>query len=401
MDFLKSFLLKNEISNEKLRVKIKTAIFAAVTAAIFFTVLFGAVYFLGFNMFRNRGIESQAEMARILAAAVDSSIEKESDLLKLNANNQIVIDSLKTENLKYRGMSEKEIQLYLVEMNKKWGQSAKESSLASDYLENKLSHRLSELKLKGKKLIALTVADKFGGLVGATTKPEKFYDYDQDWWLSSYAKGRGKPYIGNVEFDEASNLWCLPFAAAVEDENGVVIGVYKALISLEVFFKPLLNFKIGDTGRTALVDDRAYLIYHNESTPFTNKYCEYEELQKTLQNRDKWGIIESAYLNRGKSLVAFSELSHPALSAKRTQWYVFVERDLSEIFAPLDKFILLAILFGMAIILTLVTFVFICSGQEHLCYSMFHLDKGTTVTKTEDKNYHQVETKAQRLTEKK
>ncbi len=189
MDFITKFFLKHEISNKQLRVKLKSTIFASVTATIFFTSLFTVIYFLGFNLFRDKGVESQKEIARVLASAIDSTIEKEAEQVKLNANSQFVIDALKENNLKYRVMGERGIQRYLMDMNKRWIEVSDDGPFLKDYLENKLSHRLSGLKIEEKKLVSVTIADKFGGLVGSTTRPSKFYSFDQDWWLSAYAQG--------------------------------------------------------------------------------------------------------------------------------------------------------------------------------------------------------------------
>ena len=391
MNFIEKILLKFEISQTRLRVKLKTTIFASVAAAIFLISLFAIVYFIGFNMFRNRGVESQSEIARILASAVDEAINNEVELLRLNANSQFIIDNLKVENLKYRAKSEKDIQLYLVEMDKKWKEASGDDLFLKDYLGNKLSQRLSGLVNESKKIITVTIADRFGGLAGSTTREKRFYSFDRNWWLSSFAKGHGNFYIGDVEFDQANNLWCLPLAVPIEDELGAVIGAYRALISLDTFFKPLLNFKIGNTGRVSLVDDKAFLIYHKEALPFVYKYCEYAELQKTLQNSEKWGVLNSAYLNHGSSLVAYSEISHPSLMAKKIKWFVFVERNLGEIFAPLDKFIIVAILIGLGLIIMLALIVFIFSGRESLKYSMFQVDENSPAAKIENSNNYSIE----------
>ncbi len=400
MDFITKFFLKHEISNKQLRVKLKSTIFASVTATIFFTSLFTVIYFLGFNLFRDKGVESQKEMARVLASAIDSTIEKEAEQVKLNANSQFVIDALKQNNLKYRVMGEREIQRYLMDVDKRWIEAPDDHPLVKEYCGNKLSVQLKELKAGNEELINLTVANKFGGLAGSTTRTSGFYSFDKDWWLNSYAKGRGKPFVGNVEYDEQSNLWCLPFAVPIEDETGSVIGICKASISIDTFFQPLLNFKIGKTGDAVLVDDKAYLIYHYKATPFANKFCEYEEFQKTLLNSEKWGVLSSAYLHRSNKLVAYSEVSQPFLAAQGVNWFVFVERDLREIFAPLNKFIFVMVLIGIVLTIILALSVFILSAQESPG-SILQVIKETPAVKTEDEKSNRIEGKTERLSKDK
>ena len=398
MDIIKKFsLTKQEITQQKLRIKLKTTLFTSIAAVIFFASLIAIVYVLGFNMLRDKGIESQEEMARTLASSVVSTIEKQAELLKLSVNNQFVITALKENNLKYLTKGEKEIQRYLMDMDKRWIEAPDDHPLLKDHLENKLSLKLKELMGGKEELITILVADKFGALAGSTTRTTGFYSFDQDWWLNSYAKGRGKLFIGNVEYDEKSNLWCLPLAVPIEDETGSVIGICKASINLEIIFQPLANFKIGKTGNAILADDKAFLLYHYKASPFANKFCEYEDFQKILQNGDKWGILDSAYLNHGKTLVAYSEVASPLLSAKGINWFVFVERDLSEIFSPLYRLIFIIVLIGIALIIILALSVFILSGQEPPNYSMLQVIKETAEAKKEDKDYNPAEERAKRL----
>ncbi len=397
MDFIKKLLLaKQEITQKQLRLKLKTTLFVSIAAVTFFSTLIAIVYFLGLNVLRDKAIESQGEMARTLASAVDSTIEKQAELLKLNANTQVIIDALKESNLIYRTESEKETQRYLMDIDKRWIEAPDDHPLLKDYLENKLSLRLKALKTEDEKLVSLIVTDKFGGLAGSTARPSGFYSFDKNWWLNSNAKGRGKIFIGGVEYDEASNLWCLPFAVPIEDETGTVIGICKASISIDTFFQPLLNFKIGKTGNAVLADDKAYLVYHYKAMPFANKFCEYEEFQKILQNSDKWGVLSSAYLNHGKTLAAYSEV----VPTKGINWFVFVERDLKEIFAPLNKLIFVMVLIGIMLTIILALSVFILSAQESPG-SILQVIKETPAVKTEDEKSNRIEGKTERLSKDK
>jgi len=397
MDFIKKLLLtKQEITQKQLRLKLKTTLFVSIAAVIFFSSLIAIVYFLGFNVLRDKAIESQTEMARTLASAVDSTIEKQAEFLKLNANSQFVIDGLKQNNLKYRVMGEREIQRYLMDVDKRWIEAPEDHPIIKDYLENKLSLRLKALKAEDEKIVSLIVTDKFGGLAGSTDRPSGFYSFDKDWWLNSYARGRGKILIAGVEYDEANNLWCLPFAVPIEDETGSVTGIYKASISIDTFFQPLLNFKIGKTGDAVLVDDKAYLIYHRKASPFANKFCEYEEFQKTLLNSEKWGVLSSAYLHDNDKLAAYSEVSQPFSAAPGINWFVFVERDLKEIFAPLNKLIFVMVLIGIALTIILALSVFILSAQESPG-SILQVLKETPAAKRKDGKSNRIEGRVKRL----
>jgi hypothetical protein len=425
----KFFLARQEITRQKFRIKLKTALFTSIAAVIFLTTLIGIVYFLGFNLLRDKAVESQLEMARTLASSIGSGIEKQAEVLRLSANTQFIIDALKENNLKYSTRGEKEIQRYLMDMDKRWIEAPDDHPIIKEYLDNNLSLKLSEMKREHGELTGIVITDKFGGLAGSTTRPSGFYSFDKDWWLDSYAKGRGRIYLGGVEYDEKDNVWCLPFAIPVEDEAGAVIGVCKACVNIGVFFNPLAHFKVGRTGNAVLVDDKAFLLYHPKAPPFANKFCEYEEFQKTLQNGDKWGVLDSAYLNRGKMLTAYSEvnISYPSiyfysssnsydtslydglhntpqnnlLSSKKYNWFVFVDRDLREIFSPLYKLIFIMTAIGIALTIILGLSVFILSGQEPPSYSMLQVIKENAEVKAEDKDYGPLDERARRLPKEK
>ncbi|MBI3602514.1 MAG: cache domain-containing protein [Candidatus Omnitrophica bacterium] len=365
MDFLKNLLLaKQEINQRTLRLKLKITLFVSLAAVIFFCIFIVVTFYVGKTGLLDKAVESQSGMTQTLASAVSVAIEKQVELLKLNANSQFVIDAVKQNNLKYRVMGEKEIRRYLMDEDQRWIEAPDDHPLIKQYSENKLSAQLKAFKVENDEAVNLLVTDKFGGLVGFTSRTSGFYSFDKDWWLGSYADGRGKPFIGNVEYDEQSSLWAMPFAVPIEDETRAIIGIYKELIRINTFFKPLMNFRIGRTGDAVVVDDKAYLVYHPKAAPFANKYCEYEELQNTLQNAKKWGILNSAYLNHGKKLAAYAEINVTSLPALGVNWFVFVERDLSEIFMPLNKLIFMMILIGIALTIILALSVFILSAVE-------------------------------------
>jgi hypothetical protein len=378
MNIIKKFsLARQEITEKKLRAKLRTTLFTSITATIFFLSIIAIVYYLGSSLLKDKAVESQQEMARALASSVAASVTKEAEVLGLSVNVQMVVDAIKKSDLKYRNKGEKEIQRYLMDMDKRWIEAPEDHPILKDYIDNNLSLKLGEIQQVREELASIIITDRFGALVGATFRPSGFYSFDKDWWLGSYAKGHGKFYIGGVEYDEHNNLWCLPFSVPIDDENKSVIGVCRASVSLDTFFKPLADFNVGKTGDAVLVDDKAFLIYHQKAQPFANKFCEYEELQKTMRSSDKYGVLDSAYLNKGKKLVAYSEVANELLSIKDNNWFVFVERDLREIFMPLYRLIFLMVAIGTALIIILALAVFILSGQEPPNYSTLQVIKET------------------------
>lgn len=371
--------------------QLKLTLFTTSIILSFFICFIFLVYTLGTNVLRNVSIERNREMARILAASVDSVFEKEAELIKIKANSQFLVDGLKESNLKYRSMSEAEVRRYLLDMDKRWIEAPSDHPLLKEYLENKISLRLRQIKAEENKTASIMVSDKFGGLAGATSRPSGFYVSDRSWWKDSYADGEIKVFTGNVEYNEANNLWCLPFAVPIKDESGAgLLGIYKVMVDITIFFKPLYNFKIGATGSAALVDNKSYLLYQNNTEPFANKFCEYAELKKTIQNEDRWGVLSSVYLYQGETLAAYSKVEYP-FAGKGIDWFVFVNQSLKEIFSPLNKLIFQMVIHGSALISILALLIFIFNSQNLPVYSLVQAIKDTSAKKNEGKDFGNIE----------
>ncbi len=386
MEIFKKILIANpEVKKQKVSLKLKTALLLSISSFIFFFGFIFIVYIIGSHELRDINIENHREMARLIASSVDAIVAQQAELLKIEANSQFVIDAVKDNNLKYKSMNEGDVKRYLMDMDKRWIEAPREHPFLKEYLENKLSDGLKSIKRQEVKMPSIVVTDKYGGLIGATNRPSGFFSFNQDWWQAAYANGEGKTYAGNIEYDEAANAWYLPFVIPIKDESGAVIGIYKAGVGIDTFFAPLYNFKVGRTGKAVLVDDKAYLIYQYKTEPFTNKFCEYNELKAVLQNENKWGLLDSAYSYPGKTLVAYSEVDHPLLVARGLNWLVFVEQDLKEIFMPLNKLIFQMVLVAMVLIVILWLLIFILIGENSPGFSLLQIIKDSSSKKQTEK----------------
>ena len=395
---LKNILLDNKkLASQKLSLKLKITGLTCAAAFIFLAVLTSLVYMFGYNELKNIWVENNREAARILAASVSGVIDKQIDLVQNDANSSVLVDAAKAANAKYGAMGESEARRYLMDIDKRWIEAPGDHPLVREYLDSRTSVFLKELRKENDTIASLIATDKFGGFLGATYRPSGFYSLDKDWWTSANANGEGKSFAGGVEYDEAAKTWCLPIAVAIKGDSGSVAGIYRAAVDINLFFKPLQNFKVGRTGNAALVDDKAYLLYDRRTEPFANKFCEYKEMSDVLQNENKWGILSSAYAYSGKTLVAFSKVEHLSFNGHGNRWYIFVEQDLGEVMSPVNKLIFQMILIGIALLIILALIVFILSGQEIPNYSVLQVIKDSSAEKSEEKVSEEMKNQGRRL----
>ena len=337
----------------KIGVRLKVTVFICVVALLFIAIAIWAGYRYSFGSLGRTAGENYRHMAQLMANSVGESIDKELGLIKANAASDILINAVKESNSKYK-TDEKSIQRYLMDMDKKWIEAPDDHPLIKEYLENRSSLNLRSFKEEeGKKIETILVTDRFGGLVAASSRTSDFYQGGKDWWKDAFDAGAGKILARDIVFDESTGAWALPLAVPMRDESGKVIGIYRALINITTFFGPLENFRVGKTGNAALVDDKAYLVFYPNTKPFTNKFCEYSELQKVLQSEKRWGNVNTAYLHDKGALVSFAEVDHPLLLRKGIRWTVFVVQNAGEVFNPLGSFVFRMSIIGMILVVLL------------------------------------------------
>lgn len=142
--------------------------------------------------------------------------------------------------------------------------------------------------------------------------------------------------LGDIVFDDSSKKWNLTFLAPVRDESGKLLGIYKSAVDISTFFKALQDFKIGQTGNAAIVDDKSYLVFHPKSEPFINKFCSYQELRMLLDGKSGGLSMDTVYLHGRNTFVVFAEVEYPPLLKNGIKWYCVVSQDEKELLSPLN-----------------------------------------------------------------
>ena len=338
--------------------RIKIAVFASGALFVFLALFISLGYMYDFNMLRDTAGESRKEMARLMAENVSALIDKETALMNAVASDDMIYEAAKESNLKY-GPDEKAAAKYLEDMDKKWIESSEDHSLVRAYLDNKVSSRLRSIMAQEKKAVNILVTDRFGGLIGATAKTSDFCQSGKDWWRDAYNSGSGAMVAGNVVFEEKGDIWCVPFAVPVRDRSGEVVGIYRSLLDISLFFPPLENFRMGETARVALVDDKGYLVYQRDARPFANKFCGYEDLQRVSRDKKGWLVMAGVYSRAAKAFVAFSDVNNKLFTDRGIMWRLFVTQDAKEVFAPLNKLLVRILMIGIALIMLLASAAFI------------------------------------------
>lgn len=349
-------------------VKHRTGIRLKLTLVIFITTLIigilciGLGYFWGFNLIRNIVGNERVQIAELVTTSIVELIETEIKQISLFSTRRGLIEDAKEANLKYQAMDKDAIGRYLVDMDKKWIEAPDNSPLIKEYLESQASEDFRLLIKQRQEIAEVFITDKFGGLVASSGRTTDFYQADEKWWQDAFDNGRGKVAIEDIEFDESSGKLGLPIVIPIKDEKREVIGICKVIVDINIFFEPLVNFKIGKTGHTVLIDSKDNIIFHPGIKPFSAKFASKQDLERIAKSNTKWFVIKNPHIHKENIMVAFAEINLPVLKEQGIIWRVFIDASAKEVFAPLNMLIFQMLIIVGILIIVLIPTGFIVGG---------------------------------------
>jgi HAMP domain-containing protein len=124
-----------------------------------------------------------------------------------------------------------DVQKYISEKDNQWIASDDNITIfIQDLLNNKLSEKLSETieffeeKDNQPKYGEIFVTNKYGVVVGLTSRTSDYYQADEEWWQKAK---NDSLYVSEIEFDESSNVTSIDICVKIHNELNEFIGVIK------------------------------------------------------------------------------------------------------------------------------------------------------------------------------
>jgi signal transduction histidine kinase/DNA-binding response OmpR family regulator len=112
-------------------------------------------------------------------------------------------------------------------------------ALVEEMMGNPLSRDLSATLDKLSELSGYIVfgevflTNAFGANVALTHRTSDYRQEDEDWWQNAARDGL---HIGDVEFDESAQIYSIEICPRVDDEEGNMLGVLKAVMNIHDIF---------------------------------------------------------------------------------------------------------------------------------------------------------------------
>ena len=306
---------------------------------------------------------------------VDEAIYKkiEEFQLQVDSHNYEFQDLVKKSNQEFDVLgSEQEIYDYINEKDMEWIYTPQNetSLLMENLLDNNMSRMLNEIvefymeKHSYSMFGEIFVTNKYGVNIGQTGRTSDYYQADEEWWQN----GReDRLYIGDVNFDESSDIYSIDIVIGIDDENGDFIGVLKAVWNIEEIIRVLESSRLSETNNQYesmccfLLDGRGRLIYS------TKEFVFLENKSDMLSSFFEHNIEESTYFitsdinfGEGEKLVTHT-YSNDLINIWGLDWVLIIIYDTEAIFASIYNLWNTTIFFSIIIIAISLSFGYLIS----------------------------------------
>ena len=342
-----------DISERKYKTGIQRKAASTIFVSVFLimTIGIGLFYILRRDVLKKSIGREYVQLSQILGSYTNQALDAEIEDAKTYVTRPVWLDAVRKANSRYAGMGEKTVQEELLKKDSEWIDAPPDDPLIRDYLDNIVSRSINEIiKIRGG-ISEIFLTDKYGGVVAMSDKTSDYYQADESWWIEAYDGGKGRVFVGDIEFDESSSSWVIPIALPVRESDDTIIGVCKVSISIQRIFNHLVNFKIGKTGHAFLVNREGDIIYHYGIMSSPEKHNVDNKPERYLDEETGFFLLNRAHEHNAMMFVAFSRVHPPYLAEKGVYWYILIDQDSREVFEPIDRFAVDLIIISMIIII--------------------------------------------------
>ncbi len=204
------------------------------------------------------------------AISVGEVLSRNVDTLETLATNGLLISETQFHANAYNNLDEEGIEEQIAEYDLLWTRSAENAPIVDGVLDTRLVEELRKIQVIFPDITDLIVADKYGALVAATSRPFDYYQGDESWWQDAYLNGFGAVAIGIPYYDAERDSWLIEISVPIHGVNNVdqaqVVGVLQAVIRMDALGRVLETARFGTTGEVEVLmpDGRIMHVEDNE-----------------------------------------------------------------------------------------------------------------------------------------
>lgn len=281
-------------------------------------------------------IEANSKLrVRAVMEELDRILETRTAGWQAYCRSGLVQETLGESNLEFAGNFNPQPLLDERDLIWKSGDAEAAEKLARPLLTNKLARDLRNWTSKLAESAGYPVfgevffTNRYGGNAAQTGRTSDYRQDDEDWWQRAVSEG---VHIGEIDFDGSANIQSIDICLRVDDDDGDMIGVMKAVLNLAEVIRVIDSrsryYRRHD--RLLLLDENGGIIHVGNQTPteLENRATYFEPIMVSRQIPELISYpVEPA---TGQPLIcAFAHSQGNGVN-----WILLDERRQTEAFAP-------------------------------------------------------------------
>jgi signal transduction histidine kinase/DNA-binding response OmpR family regulator len=288
-----------------------------------------------------RSIEkASAGRARAVMDEIDRAMNVRISSWRALVRSELVRETLAAANTSMEQQDDP--QGYIADIDARWLATPSDSAppLMRERMENQLAKdlrtRLEMLEeASGYAVFAeVFLTDRFGGNAAQTSRTSDFRQDDEPWWQQAAARGI---YISDVAFDDSAAVFSVDICLRVNDEQGEMLGVLKAVMNIQEVFD-IVDTR-GNNGECSII------LFNKDRRMIREANVEQEPLQDGgsyfsgihLDNAQAVTTCRRTDEETGRELLAAYASSRGYGQYSGLGWVVLAEYPAAEVFAPIDR----------------------------------------------------------------
>ena len=368
-----------------MRMTIRSQLTATIIIALMFIVsgLIAIGYWQGSHLLRQTLGEDNTKIAYLVASGVEKFLEEEVKSTTTYLDRRIIRDAVEQHLEANKDVSPDELSKKYLSLDEQWRDAGVGSALVRRYTGTPAAAELAKITRSDEDVVEIFLTDLSGGLIAASGRTSDFYQADEEWWRSTYADGRGKTIVSNVEFDESSQTLAVSLGLPLRDANGRLIAISKVVLDFQSLLAPLTYFSIGDSGDIALINGDGDVLFRPNSGAIADKIRDASFLDIMRAKKDGW-LVDYFSPQGRKMFITYREIRFPYAIQENVRWFLVIHQDLKDVFTPLRK--LVKQMMGMSALATV-----LCLGLGILVGNQFSrpiMDLGRAAVEYGKRNFN-------------
>ncbi|HEY7545836.1 MAG TPA: methyl-accepting chemotaxis protein [Blastocatellia bacterium] len=312
---------------------------------------------------------SNQEVALRTADLTTQTLIENLHLLETLTVSDAVRARLEQANNSYTG-SEKDITEKIILFDRAWVGTPASMTMQNPVITNVIQDSLSTGLLKNFKQwfpahVELSLTDKRGANVAATSLTQDYYQGDETWWQEAYKNGDGTIFISRPSYDKKTGMMTLLLAVPVKGQSNEVIGILSSVFDVRAITEALGAIKLGRSGRLAIADSDGTIIFDPVKQPDLDQRLPGKMLSTGMVKSSAPGWTQTVAFGGEDSVVGYAKpprtFGIPAI--ENLQWTTVASTPSSEALAPIASSLGNQLILGAIVTVLAVVFALFLSGR--------------------------------------